>query len=153
MKVLIFSDTHGNTDRVKEVLTTINFDHAIFLGDGIHDLKNFQNLEMMHVVRGNCDFFSTEKTEDFFEIDGIKFFITHGHEYGVRNGLGGLIKAGETIGAHVVCFGHTHQYLEEVVNGVTYLNPGSLSCVRGGKNTCALLETSNKNVKISRLNF
>ena len=37
-----------------------------------------------------------------------KLFVTHGHAYGVKSGLGRLAERAKTLGADVVLYGHTH---------------------------------------------
>ena len=73
-------------------------------------------------------------------IEGVKIFVTHGHRYDVKRGLGGLIRRVEGKGFNLVCYGHTHIQDFEVVNDIAYLNPGAFSYFKGGKQTFAVVE-------------
>ena len=76
-------------------------------------------------VRGNCDFGSAEETERFLDFGAEKIWMTHGHEYQVKNGLGSLLKRGAEQGATLILYGHTHRrYLLETAD-YTVLNPGT----------------------------
>ena len=71
-------------------------------------------------------------------LEGHRILLTHGHRYGVKNGLGGLLNRAAQEGADIVLFGHTHQPMTEtvpsgtVLGGVTIdrpirlFNPGSI---------------------------
>lgn len=131
--VIIFSDTHGNVDllkKFKEILKET--DYIIHLGDNKRDIDFFaQQLgDKIYSVYGNCD---GAKGNMVFEIEGLKFFITHGHEYGVKSSLDRLIYAGKEVGANVICYGHTHVSNIECVDGITLINPGCME--RGSKNS------------------
>jgi predicted phosphodiesterase len=64
--------------------------------------------------------------------------LTHGHEWGVKGGLGALIAHAADVGADIVLFGHTHaptlqtiavgeQIGKTVLSRPMYLfNPGSI---------------------------
>lgn len=41
-------------------------------------------------------------------LDGVKFFLTHGHRYSVKYALDALLNAAYFAGADMVLFGHTH---------------------------------------------
>ncbi|MFA7637616.1 MAG: YfcE family phosphodiesterase, partial [Monoglobales bacterium] len=76
-------------------------------------------------VSGNCDFFDTEPSDKAFEIEGFKFFITHGHPYGVKTSLDRLISHAKENKVDCVLFGHTHIPICEKIDGMLILNPGS----------------------------
>ena len=134
MRVLIVSDTHGkhyNLDRALEEAGKI--DMFIHLGDveGGED-----------IVAGNNDFFSRLPREDEFYIGNKKAFITHGHNYSVSMTKDQILEEGKVRGADIVMFGHTHQPYFEQKDGITLLNPGSLSYPRqiGRKGSYMLLD-------------
>ena len=103
-------------------------------------------------VRGNCD---TEVDQMVLEFpimsqnavifaDGVKIYATHGHKFNKDN-LPPLCEG------DVLVYGHTHVALDEVVDGVRCLNPGSVSIPKqntghgyilfdGGKFTRKLLD-------------
>ena len=133
MRILIVSDTHGkhrNLDRALEAAGKI--DMFIHLGDveGGEDYIDAVVDCEKHIVAGNNDFFSDLPREEEFYIGSKKAFITHGHNYYVSMTKERIREEGKARQADIVMFGHTHQpYLEEK-DGITVINPGSLSYPR-----------------------
>ena len=93
-------------------------------------------------VRGNCDTEVDQMVLDFpiladyalLEANGSTVFITHGH----KHNLAALppIKAGD-----VLLHGHTHIPACTTEDGITYLNPGSVSIPKeGSKHSYMVLE-------------
>ena len=60
-----------------------------------------------------------------FEIEEVKFFLTHGDKY-FFNKNKNICKDAKLYGANIAITGHTH--VEEIVemNDITLINPGSL---------------------------
>lgn len=56
--------------------------------------------------------------------------LTHGHYYGVNMGVSGIVDEAKNRDCDVVMFGHTHKPFLKTVDGVTCLNPGSISYPR-----------------------
>lgn len=129
MKICVFSDSHGNKERMILAVKAEDPALCVFLGDGERDLKvlrdTFPDLPV-YAVRGNCDLRSAEPEQLFFTAGGKNIFATHGHLYDVKYdpGLFGLLDASG--GADIVLFGHTHRALKENRNGQEILNPGSV---------------------------
>ncbi len=128
-KILVFSDTHKNTDTAINIIKN-NPDTNLVLHAGDHaedaeDLSYIFPEISFSYVKGNCDLFSFEKEERFFEASGKKILLTHGHLYKVKMTLSLLRKRAKELGADIVVFGHTHQRLIEEDDGILYLNPGS----------------------------
>ena len=67
-------------------------------------------------------------------LDGVKFFLTHGHRYSVKYTLDALLNAAYFAGADMVLFGHTHRAMRVV-------NPGTAGV--GAACTYACIETEN----------
>lgn len=143
MLVAIVSDTHRNNfyiNKVKDVIQKAEV--LIHLGDNTVDCdflnKNFKG--MVYGVSGNCDYFTQYSVEEIIEIEDKKILITHGHEYGVKYGLGGLIKRATELNVDAALFGHTHEAIIEEYENIKFINPGSASLPRGGKNSIAFME-------------
>lgn len=150
----MISDTHGRADRLAAVLTRTHADVLFFLGDGLRDLTSTAGTPpTARAVRGNCDFFGRGDTpetrvEDF---GATRFFLTHGHRYGVKYSTEALAVAAAAAGADVALYGHTHvPYTTTLpagarVGGVMLtkplllLCPGSLGEPRGGAPSFATL--------------
>ena len=77
-------------------------------------------------VRGNCDWCCNVPDREEFTLCGKKIFITHGHIYGVKQGLSRITAYGHSINADIVLFGHTHQQIVTVDGSMLIMNPGSL---------------------------
>ena len=135
MKILVVSDTHRKDDNLKLVLSEeCPLDMLIHLGDAEgseHFIPDCVNPECrMEMVLGNNDFFSRLDREREIDIAGHKAFITHGHYYGVSMGPEGLVDEAKSRGCDIAMYGHTHRPFLDVIDGVTVLNPGSLSYPR-----------------------
>ena len=131
MKLLILSDEHRDS-MCLEMITEKekDADAIIFLGDGAADVEAWQKehpRRRVYLVAGNCDVDSYAPAEGLAAFDGILFFYTHGHLYGVKMTRGILADAAVSRGAQVALFGHTHTPFCGYENGVFLFNPGSLS--------------------------
>lgn len=135
MIVAIVSDTHGIVLPVAYSLQRNKVDIVLHLGDDVDDSRKIEQITGMEVyaVRGNNDINENDTPEDLvLEIRRKKFFLTHGHNYDVDNGIEKIVKKAKEVGADYALFGHTHVYLRERVDGITILNPGSTTLPRHG---------------------
>ena len=110
-------------------------DVVLHLGDNVEDARKIEQITGMevYVVVGNCDENSKDTPEDLvLEIRRKKFFLTHGHNYNVDNGIDKIVEKAKELGADYALFGHTHVHLREKVDGITVLNPGSTTMPRQG---------------------
>ena len=114
MEFLIFSDSHGSASNMslaldRQIKTP---DAILFLGDGARDLDRLFVCDTpIWAVRGNCDWASSDyadKTERLLYFEGHTILLCHGHEWGVKGGLGALIAHAAEVGVDIVLFGHTH---------------------------------------------
>lgn len=138
IKILVVSDSHGNSEALETLVSETKFDYMFFLGDTLKDIENLKTDNLI-AVRGNWDYdFSTPSIKTV-RIGNVKFLILHGHGFGVKQGLGYLIKEAEKEQVNFVCYGHTHISNLEYVNGIGYLNPGAFSYAKGGKKTYAII--------------
>lgn len=143
--MLVLSDTHGNTAaiaRLKEVIG--ESDYVAHLGDYARDIEfvREQYPEKVISVAGNYDVFGvTERTMD---IEGVKVLFTHGHRFGVKNGLERLFYFCSEKGIDVALYGHTHIASLEESEGVKLVNPGHLSRRGEGKSYAYLVFDSGK---------
>lgn len=133
MRVLIVSDTHGRHAGLDRALEeTGHIDVFIHLGDveGGEDYLDAVIDCEKHIVRGNNDFFSDLPREEEFCLGGHKLFITHGHAYYVSLDPEYILEEGQARKADIVMYGHTHKPFFAQKDGVTLLNPGSISFPR-----------------------
>lgn len=129
MKLLIISDTHGNYPlalRAGEIAGTV--DGIVHLGDGTDDADILAAVSGTPVVKvsGNCDSATAAPRECRGVYAGKRLFCTHGDEYNVKAGLGRLRQKALSENAHVVLYGHTHRAAIEKIDGVLFVNPGTL---------------------------
>ena len=147
MKYLIASDLHGSAHWCRALLDAAQREQAdriILLGDLLyHGPRNDYPAEYdtravtallnsvkdkLLTVRGNCDSevdqmvleFPMMAEYAFVEADGLRLFLTHGHNYGPDR-LPPLQP-----GDFLVC-GHIHLPVCRKMGEITYLNPGSVS--------------------------
>lgn len=151
MELLIFSDSHGRAENIQSALErqVKSPDAVLFLGDGARDLDRIFLCDTpLWAVRGNCDWSSSDfadRTERLLYLEGHTVLLVHGHEWGVKGGLGALTLHAADVDADVVLFGHTHKpTLETVATGTQigrttlsrpmYLfNPGSIGYNEDGE--------------------
>ena len=143
MKLMIASDIHGSAFYCKSLLEAFKNEHAdkiLFLGDILyHGPRNDlpegyapkeviamlnEIKEYILCVRGNCDTevdqmvleFPVLNEQIFLCIDETEILAVHGHKAfpSVKSGT-------------VVLSGHTHIPKLEEKDGVTFMNPGSVS--------------------------
>ena len=147
-RIVVVSDSHGNKQGIEKIFNTEKFDYFMFLGDCLGDLGLYSNLDNVLKVKGNCDFFSNEKTYGLLEVEGVKIFFTHGHEFSVKKNYSQVASAGKCLGANLVLCGHTHKFYNDIVNGVRVVNCPALSFARGGKNKFLVIEIKNKKISV-----
>ena len=129
MKLLVFSDSHRNIDRMLFAAKQINPDAIIHLGDHISDARELQMRlpEMIcYMVTGNCDSQSSGKSELFLPLEGTNIFLTHGHNYGVKRGLTALKDKARAMGADLALYGHTHRAALQNEHGLWLMCPGQM---------------------------
>jgi putative phosphoesterase len=132
MKILVISDTHGDTNKAEEAIrSNKEINMIIHLGDYFRDAQKlsgmFPNIPVEYIY-GNSDFMvENVPAEKMLEVCGKKIFITHGHRYSVKWDYGRLYKKAEELKADMILFGHTH--VPEIIekDDVFLLNPGSTS--------------------------
>ncbi|MBQ7152430.1 MAG: YfcE family phosphodiesterase [Clostridia bacterium] len=136
-EILVLADIHGRTDLACQALGRLvkRPDAVLFLGDGLNGLEDVPFHTDLFCVRGNCDYgpaWDHVPKERTVDIGGVKIFMTHGHLYGVKSGIGRLCMEASARGADAVLFGHTHEPFEEPLKlpgsekTVLLMNPGSL---------------------------
>lgn len=136
MQVLIFSDSHGDTSRLREALLRHPAAAAVcHLGDGAREAETIPAIlptAMLFAVRGNCDMLCDLPYVRLETCGGCRILLTHGHLYHVKSGLDSLRYAAEEQNADIVLFGHTHVSFESYMDGRRFFNPGALHDGRYG---------------------
>lgn len=134
MKILIVSDTHGYEENLCSVLSSGSYpDYVFHLGDSECGGEGIRRIVRcpLYIVAGNCDFFTDLPRKAVVELGGCRMLLTHGHCHYVTLGTDELARDARRNGCNVAIFGHTHKpVIEERPDGLTILNPGSLSFPR-----------------------
>ncbi|MGI6118449.1 MAG: metallophosphoesterase family protein [Bilifractor sp.] len=155
MKILVISDTHGIGRRVPLILRqTGPVDYLIHAGDVEGEEDYIRSIADCPVcmVAGNNDWGTDLKKEAIFRLEDYRFFVTHGHRYGVSMGTERLLDEAKSQRADIAIFGHTHRpYLKKISN-VVLMNPGSVGLPRqtGRKPTFGIITIdSERNISFS----
>jgi len=140
MRILVFSDSHGETRRMKRILGRAEVDAVLYLGDGIRDFEalqeDYHGKAVFMAVRGNCDFLCDYPAERIFSYEGVRILMLHGHTRNVKHGTAALEAYARVQGVDLILYGHTHRaedrYLPmEEGRPLRLFNPGSIGA--GGR--------------------
>jgi len=131
MKILIFSDSHGDLKTMCDVAEKEQPNIIIYLGDGIADAeevgRRYPDIQMIKNL-GNIDIDSQEDEEwiKYTEICGKRLMMTHGHTFyteykmtqngtfeisqdGMAKARLKIIKFMDENGIDITLHGHTHE--------------------------------------------
>ncbi|MDE7141079.1 MAG: YfcE family phosphodiesterase, partial [Treponemataceae bacterium] len=160
-RLLVLSDSHGNTKTVRAIVGTFgaDCDALCFCGDGARDVlsvlatfaskaeKDSLIPPVVALARGNGDAESyvvhshdaqvTYHVPKLLELTaaGKRILLAHGHQHDVYYGTEAFFHAAKRERADVALFGHTHIPYAAHQDGILLLNPGS--CVRPRRSTPA----------------
>ncbi len=129
MRIGVVGDIHGNLGGLEKALWAMGpVDQLLFTGDGYREIVRIKNNEGLFIkgVAGNCDLSSEYPAEQLFQLENHKVMLTHGHRYGVKQGLTTIGLAGREKGIGLIVFGHTHFPLNTEWEGIRLFNPGTL---------------------------
>jgi len=138
VKILVISDTHGDTGNLEYLVRTLGnrLDLLIHLGDGAHDLDRLPGDTLRGIprllVKGNVDSDFRLPPSRVTEARRRLIYASHGHAALASGSPLPMILAAREAGASVCLFGHTHIPQRTQAEGMLVLNPGSLSRPRGG---------------------
>jgi len=119
---------YSNEQKIKKADSVSAIFHAgDYTGDA-EDLESIYPNIPIYYVKGNNDYFSKAPSHMLVTIDGVKIFITHGHEQNVKYEYEfmTLRKAAEKYDPDLIIFGHTHIPYTDYKGKATLLNPGSI---------------------------
>lgn len=150
MRILIASDIHGRLRAAKKLESAVRAyrpDRVILLGDFLYNgprngvpndydpmavcdiLNRFASIIIG--VRGNCDS-RVDESLLHFELKDSRAVALNGYRCDLVHGDLLTSDLLEVERGDILMFGHTHQYMLKSEDGVTYLNPGSVSFPKGG---------------------
>ena len=129
-KVVVLSDSHGNTGGIEKLDNIFSeSDCIIHLGDTSADGAKIARKypDKTYLVNGNCDAMRCGENELVIEIEDIRIFATHGHLYSAKSTLSKLAKRAKELKCSLALYGHTHRADESELDGVALINPGTMS--------------------------
>lgn len=140
---LILSDTHGNIadlNKLKGIMSEC--DYIIHLGDYQSDMRTFslEFADKIYSVKGNCDGGGIDL---ILEVENKRILMTHGDRYGVKSGLYKLTLKAKEVKADIVLFGHTHTPFNQEIDGITFINSGTMGRY-GEKTYCYMVIAGEK---------
>ena len=159
MKILVVSDSHGETEDLRWVLERVCQDYGpmnafIHCGDGGADLLRLRNSLLkqnpnasFHTVAGNCDLREDIPTALKLTFDGVNIFVAHGHTFYVKSGLAEIDQASASEHCVLTLYGHTHVPNWEMRKTLN-VNPGAAY-----KGRAALITVENGTVKADLLEY
>jgi putative phosphoesterase len=150
MRALIVSDSHGLTTELAQLKQQYQGKVDLMIHCGDSELSAQQpELDGYEVVKGNCDFGGAFPNEIVKEVGDVRILATHGHLYNIKMTLQTLLYKAQELEAQVACFGHSHIMGAELVDGILFINPGSILLPRSQREkTYALLEIENNNATV-----
>lgn len=154
MKLLVFSDNHGEREPLLRILKdNPGLDRYISLGDSEMKEAELTKLNVFG-VRGNYPTDPKFPKDLTFVLDGVKTYITHGHYHAVKFGLNTLLNKCLYNDIKLCMYGHTHIAKIVEYEDVLLFNPGALAYRRvGSKQSYALVEITDDYIDVKILNL
>ncbi len=168
MEILVFSDSHGRSDRIRRVLElNKSADAIIHLGDGYRDLDHVDFPDVpLYIVKGNGEDWLTMRgdgvpRELMICSDGVNILMMHGHTFDVKHGKERAMKYAADNGADILLFGHTHSSFEKTFpagsdigfgklnKDLMVFNPGSLGEPRFEEPSFGVITIRNGKIMLS----
>lgn len=132
MKVLIVSDNHRDEYRLEELMNIYENEIDLWLhcGDsefGIHH----PYWETFKTVKGNMDWENQFPAIRIEKLEDETFGLLHGHHHQVKTSLAPMAEVAQENQASIIFYGHTHVAKVDQMDGIFFINPGSISQPRG----------------------
>ena len=137
LNILVFSDSHAGLSFMRKCVDVLKPDAIIHLGDYYDDaqvlMEEYPHIPV-HAVAGNCDRYRAPMDARemlCYPLGGVMTFMSHGHNYHVKSGTGGLTASARKFGAKLALYGHTHRMDYHVEEDLTVFNPGACGSFGG----------------------
>lgn len=148
MKILVCSDTHGNTSFIDK-LTRKHQDCSLFLHAG-DSLLSKEQLYPFETVKGNCDYYISNQIK-VIKVKNINILMFHGDKFSLN--LEMLTYYANNHNAQILIHGHTHIPYYNYYNGVHILCPGSIILPKVTKPTYAIITIDDNYKEKVRVEF
>lgn len=148
MQIVLVSDSHGHNHLLKELENTYP-QASLYLHCG--DLEDDdQDYSKWIVVRGNNDYLGNMVNERVIPFGQYKIYMCHGHKFSYMKRDQQMAQRAMEFGCDFVFSGHTHVPRNEVIEGILFVNPGSLWMNRDGSSpSYALIEDVEEGLSVS----
>ncbi|HJU85907.1 MAG TPA: metallophosphoesterase family protein [Gemmatimonadota bacterium] len=153
MRIGIVSDTH---DKVLAALhyALAGVDEILHAGDiaSTEALAEIETIAPVTAVRGNMDeraLADRLPEEEILTRRGVRIALVHGHRVG-RASVNDLANRFHGRGVDLVVWGHIHEPISELRNGIRYFNPGTGGGIGAGA-TCGLLMIADDSFAIEHI--
>ena len=152
IRVILVSDNHGQEEPLQDVRAA--YPHADFyLHCGDSEMPR-QMLDGFACVRGNNDYYDEYPMMLTLDIGTHRFLMVHGHRNLWFMDPTPLAALARQQHCDVACFGHTHVYYDETVDGIRLLNPGSIWRNRDGSIPSFMdITISDGRIHVQRINY
>ncbi len=150
MRIVVASDNHGDQHVLQEIKNKYKQNGVLFVHCGDSEGTS-DDVEGFIAVRGNNDYDLRVPYQRNFEIEDKVFYVTHGHKEIMFNDVLPLSIMLKEYGVNIVFFGHSHVFFNQIVNGVHFINPGSLHYNRDRTPpSYALVDIDEEGVRVTR---
>lgn len=155
MKILVLSDSHSGLSFMRSAIRAVKPNVVVHLGDYYDDgqaMADENQHIIFHLVPGNCDrdrSYQIRPEVLCYSVDGVKLYMTHGHNHHVKSSLFSLLQDARSNSAQAVLYGHTHCpecHREE--DGLWVMNPGACGSFGG---SVGLIETDQGKISTCRI--
>ena len=155
MKILVLSDSHSGLSFMRSAIRAVKPNVVVHLGDYYDDgqaMADENQHIIFHLVPGNCDrdrSYQIRPEVLCYSVDGVKLYMTHGHNHHVKSSLFSLLQDARSNSAQSVLYGHTHCpecHREE--DGLWVMNPGACGSFGG---SVGLIETDQGKISTCRI--
>jgi putative phosphoesterase len=131
VKIGVISDTHSIPIPKKVLEAFSQVDCIIHAGDicDTDTLKLLRKMKDVRAVQGNMDDSKIKKKlplREYFDCEGIHIGVAHGHIGPSRDpSVNAKAQFNETEPLDILIYGHSHEAVNNTVDGILFFNPGS----------------------------
>lgn len=140
MEFIICSDNHGNKKVLDDIVAT-HPNAQVYIHCGDNELSH-EAMAPFTAVTGNNDYYYQYPETLITQVGDMRILILHSHTMPYGSRVQAMVQLAKSRDCSVVCYGHTHIYMDEMINGVRVLNPGSLFYNRDGSAPCYMKATT-----------
>ena len=139
IKIILVSDNHGDLDSINYIKETYqDADYFIHCGDACVPPYLMDGFA---IVQGNNDPYNSYPNFKVLEIGKHRIYVSHGHHDIFFGDLSSLKSKAELHNCDIVCYGHSHITNDVTIDGIRFLNPGSIRSNRDGSKPSYMIIT------------